>query len=178
MAVRAWTIGVMVVLMGGAVSAEPAPTGLGAFDQELGSTGKVGTYAPPAASRIAPAPVEPDTAARAPELPGERPAVSERTTEQPAVLSEEEVRRTEAPVSACRVEVARRRQVSPQKVAANQVIVRFTVEPNGRVRDAESIAAPATDLEIAACAKRVLSEWLFAKHARGEITLEWTYHFH
>ncbi len=177
MALRGWGFGLMVVLVGGAVSAEPAPTGLGALDQELGSTGKVGTYTPHATSAIEPAAIEPDRAARVPELPTERPAVSAERTEQPAVLSEEEVRRTEAPVTACRVEVARRRQISPQKLAANQVIVRFTVEPNGRVRDAETVSAPATDLEIAACAKRVLSEWLFAKHARGEITLERTYHF-
>lgn len=168
----------MVVLWGGLASAEPKQTGLGALDQEMGSTGKVGTYTPSAASRIEPAPVEPDTTARMPELPTERPAEPEHATEPPAALSEEEMRRTEAPVNACRVEVARRRQISPQKVAANQVIVRFTVEPNGRVRNAETISAPATDLEIAACAKRVLSEWLFAKHAHGQITLERTYHFH
>jgi hypothetical protein len=178
MTVRGWGLGLMVVLLGRAVSAEPAPGALPGLDQELGSTGKVGAYAPRAAGRIEPPPVEPDTAARVPELPAERPAVPERAPEQSAVLSEEEVRRTEAPVNACRVEVARRRQISPQKVAANEVIVRFTVEPNGRVRDAETISAPATDLEIAACAKRVLSEWLFAKHAHGVITLERTYHFH
>ncbi|HEY6476752.1 MAG TPA: hypothetical protein VI456_09235 [Polyangia bacterium] len=178
MTLRGWGLGLMVVLMGGAVSAEPASSGLGALDQELGSTGKVGTYAPHAASRIEPAPIEPDSAARVPEPPAEREAVTPDHLEQPAVLSEEEVQRTDAPVTACRVEVARRRQISPQKLAANQVIVRFTVEPNGRVRDAETISAPATDLEIAACAKRVLSEWLFAKHAHGVITLERTYRFH
>ncbi|HEY4185716.1 MAG TPA: hypothetical protein VGP07_11645 [Polyangia bacterium] len=178
MTVRGWGLGLMVVLLGGVASAEPARTGLGAFDQEMGSTGRVGTYTPSAASRIEPAPVEPDTAARVPELSVERPAVPDHPSEPPPALSEEEMRRTEAPVNACRVEVARRRQISPQKVAANEVIVRFTVEPNGRVRDAETISAPATDLEIAACAKRVLSEWLFAKHAHGQITLERTYHFH
>ena len=171
-------LGVMIGAVAGYASAEPAPTGLGALDQELGSTGKVGAYTPPAASRIEPAPVEPDIAARVPELSAERPAIPDRPSEPAAVLSEEEMRRTEAPVNACRVEVARRRQISPQKVAANQVIVRFTVEPNGRVRDAETVSAPATDLEIAACAKRVLSEWLFAKHANGVVTLERTYHFH
>jgi hypothetical protein len=178
MTVRGWGLGLMVVLMGGAASAEPARTGLGALDQEMGSTGKVGIYTPSAASRIEPAQVAPDTAARVPELPAERPAVPDRPSEPPASLSEEEMRRTEAPVNACRVEVARRRQISPRKVPANQVIVRFTVEPNGRVRNAETISAPATDLEIAACAKRVLSEWLFAKHAHGQITLQRTYHFH
>src|SRR5262249_5308672 len=113
-----------------------------------------------------------------PELPAERPAVPDRPAEPQAVLSEEEMRRTEAPVSACRVEVARRRQIAPKKVGANQVIVRLTGEANGRVRHAHAVSAPANDLAIAACAKRVLSEWLFAKHARGELTLERTYHFH
>jgi hypothetical protein len=167
------------VLWGGVALAEPVQTSLGTLDQEMGSTGKVGVYTPSAASRIEPAQVAPDTAARVPELPVERPAVPDHPGEPPAAtLSEEEMRRTEAPVSACRVEVARRRQIPPKKVEANQVIVRFTVEPNGRVRNAETISAPATDLEIAACAKRVLSEWLFAKHAHGVITLERTYHFH
>jgi hypothetical protein len=184
MTIRRWGLGLMVVvmtaMMGGVASAEPAQSGLGALDQQLGSTGRVGAYTPHAATSIEPAPIAPapESSARVPELPTEREAVPDRTPEQTALLSEEEMRRTEAPVNACRVEVARRRQISPQKVAADQVIVRFTVEPNGRVRNAETISAPATDLEIAACAKRVLSEWLFAKHARGLITLERTYHFH
>ena len=176
---RGWGLGLIVVLMGGVASAEPAATALPGLDQEMGSTGKVGVYSPHASTQIEPAQVAPDTAARVPELPVERPAASQdRPGEPAAVLSEEEMQRTEAPVNACRVEVARRRQIPPQKVAADQVIVRFTVEPNGRVRNAETISAPATDLEIAACAKRVLSEWLFAKHAHGVITLQRTYHFH
>jgi hypothetical protein len=175
MTVRGWGLGLMFVVMGGAASAEPSG-GLGGLNQQLGSTGKIGAYSPQAPSSIQPAVVEPDSAARVPELPGERSAAPERT-EPPAVLSEEEVRRTDTPVSACRVEVARRRQIQPQKLAAKEVIVRFTVEPDGRVRNAETVAAPATDLEIAACAKRVLSEWAFAKHTRGEITVERTYRF-
>jgi hypothetical protein len=181
MMARGWGLGLMVMMMmGGVALAEPATTALPGLDQEMGSTGKVGVYAPHASTetQIEPAQVAPDTTARVPQLPAERPAVPDHPSEPPAALSEEEMRRTEAPVNACRVEVARRRQISPQKVPADQVIVRFTVEPNGRVRNAETISAPATDLEIAACAKRVLSEWLFAKHARGQITLQRTYHFH
>ena len=180
MTLGSWGLGLMVMMMGGVALAEPAATGLSGIDQAMGSTGKVGVYAPHASTQtqIEPAEVAPDIAARVPELPAERAAAPDHRNEPPATLSEEEMRRTEAPVNACRVEVARRRQISPQKIAADQVIVRFTVEPNGRVRNAETISAPATDLEIAACAKRVLSEWLFAKHAHGQITLERTYHFH
>jgi hypothetical protein len=178
MKVGSWGLGLMMMVLGGVALAEPAATALPGLDQEMGSTGKVGVYAPHASTQIEPAQVAPTPAARVPELPAERSAVADAPAEPPAVLSEEEMQRTEAPVNACRVEVARRRQIAPKKVAADQVIVRFTVEPNGRVRNAETIAAPATDLEIAACAKRVLSEWLFAKHGHGQITLERTYHFH
>ncbi len=93
------------------------------------------------------------------------------------MLSEEELRRTDAPVEGCRVEVARRRQVALEKLAAKEVVVRFTVQPDGRVRNAETVSAPATDLEIAACAKRVLSEWMFAKHPGPAITARRTYNF-
>ena len=42
--------------------------------------------------------------------------------------------------------------------------MRFNVEADGHVRNAEAVSAIDTDLGIAACAKRVLSEWVFAKH--------------
>ena len=89
----------------------------------------------------------------------------------------EEFRPTDAPVNACRVEVARRRRVTPDKVAAGTVVVRFTIEESGRVHDAEAVSESGTDLEVAACAKRVLSGWLFAKRSAGPITVERTYKF-
>ena len=55
--------------------------------------------------------------------------------------------------------------------------MRFNVEADGRVRDAEAVSAPGTDSQIAACAKRVLSEWVFAKHAGDAIAVERTYRF-
>jgi hypothetical protein len=45
------------------------------------------------------------------------------------------------------------------------------------VRDAEALSADGTDLEVAACAKRVLSEWVFAKRAQGGTVVERTYRF-
>jgi outer membrane biosynthesis protein TonB len=73
--------------------------------------------------------------------------------------------------------VARRRQIPPGKLAAKEVVLRFTVEPDGRVRDAEAVSAPDTDLEVAACAKRVLSEWVFARHHGDAIAVQRTYRF-
>jgi hypothetical protein len=86
--------------------------------------------------------------------------------------------RTEPYLERCRIEVARRRHVAPARVAAETVTLRWTVEPSGRVRDAEAVTAGNTDLEVAACAKRVITEWVFAKPTGGApVTVEWTYRF-
>ena len=77
----------------------------------------------------------------------------------------------------CRVEIARRRQIQPDKVAAKEVVVRFSIDPDGRVRDAEALFAPDTDLEIAACAKRVITQWTFAKRPSSAVNVERTYRF-
>jgi hypothetical protein len=183
--VARWLVsGLMVVLLGRSASAEPPSTGLSGIDQALGTTGRIGTYTPQSSSQIAPSQIEPPAAeagrvARVPEVRPEGDEAS-RSSDRAAPgpgLAEEELRPTETPVSACRVEVARRRQISPQKLAAKEVMIRFTVKPDGQVRDAEAIAAPGTDLEIAACAKRVLSEWVFAKHPSGLLVVERTYRF-
>ena len=175
--VRRWLLtGVMVGMFGGTASGEPAPTGLNGLDRELGTTGRVGVYAPRSSTEIQPAAPEADTAARTPELRADDhddPNGADRA----ASLSDEELRRTDAGVTACRVEVARRRQVAPKKVAAKEVVVRFTVEPSGHVRDAEAISALNTDLEIAACAKRVVSDWVFARHPGGAVSAQRTYRF-
>ena len=88
-----------------------------------------------------------------------------------------EVQPTDGAVAACRVGIARRRRVPPAKIAASEVVVRFTIERSGRVRDAEALTAAGTDLEVAACAKRVLSEWVFAKRAKDATVVERTYRF-
>jgi hypothetical protein len=91
---------------------------------------------------------------------------------------DEELRRTDGAVADCRVEVARRRKLPPAKVAAGTVVVRFTIEKSGRVREAEALSAVDTDLEVAACAKRVLSDWKFPKRVRdAEVVVERTYRF-
>jgi hypothetical protein len=171
-------VGLVIGAAAGVASAEqPAATGLAGLNEQLNSTGRIGGYAPPPPAQIAPASSGDDSAPRALELPSvDRPEAAEGPN-QPRGLAEEELLQTDPPVSACRVEIARRKQIAPQKVAAREVLLRFTVEPNGRVRDAEAVAAPGTDLEVAACAKRVLSEWLFAKHAAGLIAVRRTYRF-
>jgi hypothetical protein len=77
----------------------------------------------------------------------------------------------------CRIEVARRRRVAPSRVAAESVTLRWTIDRAGRVHDAEAVSAEHTDLEVAACAKRVMSEWTFSKRAEGPVTVEWKFEF-
>ena len=180
MTVRWVFLGVMIGAVAGHASAEPAATGLTGLDDKLSSTGRIGAYAPQSSSQIAPGVAPPtsesDSASRA-----LRPVSTERALSVPADrrggLAEEEFTPTDGRVTACRVEVARRRQVAPKKLAAKEVVLRFNIEADGRVRNAEAVSALDTDLEIAACAKRVLSEWVFAKHAGEAIAVERTYRF-
>jgi hypothetical protein len=100
-------------------------------------------------------------------------AFSSRTS--PAI--ESEYHRAEPRLAECRIEVARRRRVLPSRVAAEEVTLRWTIEQSGRVRDAEAVTAAHTDLEVAACAKRVISDWRFNELPGGPVTVEWTYRF-
>ena len=181
MTVRWVVLGVMIGATAGYASAEPAATGLAGLDDKLSSTGRIGAYAPQSSSQIAPG-IAPPTSERDSASRGLQPVSTERPTlgvpaDPRGGLSEEEFTPTDGPVIACRVEVARRRQIAPKKVAAKVVVVRFNVEADGHVRNAEAVSALDTDLEIAACAKRVLSEWVFAKHAGEAIAVERTYRF-
>lgn len=174
---------VLGVMIGAAshASAEPAAPGLAGLDDQLNATGRIGVYAPRSSGQIAPA-IAPATSERDSASRGLQPVSTDRASlgdqrDRRGSLAEEEFIPTEAPVTSCRTEVARRRQVSPKKLAAKEVVLRFNVEADGHVRNAEAVSAPETDLEIAACAKRVLSEWVFAKHVGEAIAVERTYRF-
>jgi outer membrane biosynthesis protein TonB len=166
-----WTVGSVA-------RADGLPAGLAGLDAAMNATGRVGdpwkrSDPPIAAGSVPEDPYSqrhsPETAARAVRSDGHAPPAPSGD------LSEQEYRQTDVAVSNCRVEVARRRQVALARVAAGTVLLRFTVEPSGRVRDAEAVSEIDTDLELAACAKRVLSDWRFAKHAGRDITVERLY---
>jgi outer membrane biosynthesis protein TonB len=182
MRTRWLSLAFLLGIAGGAAAAGPgSSSGLSGLDAELNGTGRVGAVSPGTKSQID----APDGGATpAPEARPARPVAvthSNDALSDPAatgarpVDQNEEYRQTEGRVAACRVEVARRRQVPPAKVDAGTVTVRFTVEPTGRVRDAEAVSASETDPEVAACAKRVLSEWVFARHVGKPVTVQRTY---
>lgn len=136
---------------------------------------------PPERSPLAPLIASPPTSLGARQLQlGERPVPQVATGESRShgdMIIETEYRRAEPRLQQCRIEVARRRRVAPSRVAAKSVTLRWTIEASGRVHDAEALLAPQTDTEVAACAKRVISEWVFAKQPGGPQTIEWTYTF-
>ena len=99
-----------------------------------------------------------------------RPSRADQTVEAEYLLAQPQL-------AQCRIEVARRRQVAPARVRAESVTLRWTIDRAGTVHDAEAVSAADTDLEVAACAKRVMSDWIFAKRADGPLTVEWTYKF-
>ncbi|HXJ20168.1 MAG TPA: hypothetical protein VMT03_08035 [Polyangia bacterium] len=174
-----WMLGtVFLWTAGGVARADSLPVGLAGLDVAMSGTGRIGDpwqrsdaqiAAPKVSQDPAAPPHERDTGARA------APRDGQASAPQQGDLLEQEYRQTEVAVANCRVEVARRRQVLPARLAAGTVRLRFTVEMSGRVRDAEAVSQTDTDLELAACAKRVLSDWRFAKHAAGEITVERVY---
>ncbi|HVT07483.1 MAG TPA: hypothetical protein VHO67_08490 [Polyangia bacterium] len=169
-------VAVVLWAAAGSARADNPQGGLAGLDAAMNRPGRVGDLSPRAEVPVGAARI-PDgqTLGNAPKgaIPGgDR---DERALPQSSGLSELEYEQTERPVANCRIEVARRRRVTPAQVSAGTVLLRFTIEPSGRVRDAEAVSAANTDLDVAACAKRVLSEWTFAKHAAGNIQVERSY---
>jgi hypothetical protein len=177
-----WAI--FAITVGVALSARARADGLTGLDAKLRATGRVGTLTPQATGPIAG--TAPDAGAaertRDPQRALSRIEDENDATQAAAPdarasgASEEELQQTDGTVAACRIEVARRRRLPPAKIAAGTVVLRFTIEKTGRVREAEALSALDTDLEVAACAKRVLSGWTFTRRERDAVA-ERSYHF-
>lgn len=170
---------IIAIVVCGTAAAPVWAEGLTGIGTQLNGTGRIGTYTPEL-TRIGTASPDGGVAASARDPVSAVARISDDADARATKVIEpgdSELASTDAAVSACRVEVARRRRVPPAKVAAETVVLRFTIERSGRVREAEALSAPGTDLEVAACAKRVLSEWVFAKRAADGTVAKRTYRF-
>jgi hypothetical protein len=150
--------------------------GLAGLDAQLNGTGRIGVLSPRNENQIDVGPAEMKPRAEQ-MIKGPSGDELHGPLVQTEALGEAELSQTDARVAGCRIEVARRRQIAPGKVPAGSVRLRFIVEPNGRVHDAEALSASGTDHEVAACAKRILSEWAFGKHSGTAVVVERNYHF-
>jgi hypothetical protein len=172
---------VLGAIVGAIGPARARADGLAGLEAKLRETGRIGTPAPQSAGPIPAAAPEAGAAERARD-PRQASARIEddravAAAARPPAVYDEDLQHTDGAVVACRIEVARRRRLPPAKIAAGTVVLRFTIEMSGRVHEAEALSAVDTDLEVAACAKRVLSEWTFPRRARDRVVVERTYRF-
>jgi hypothetical protein len=80
-------------------------------------------------------------------------------------------------VEECRFDVARRFGITPVEVAADVLVLRWTIEPSGRVRDVSAVASFPSDEAVKACAKGVVSTWPLLSQLQKPVALEWSYTF-
>ena len=82
-----------------------------------------------------------------------------------------------ADIGGCRVEVARAKQIKPPQVVADQILLRWTIEPDGSIGATEIVAIAPVDLAIMDCAKRVMSQWTFSRPRGGPMAVERQFKF-
>lgn len=107
------------------------------------------------------------------EAPPPRPPVG---TINPILLNRE-VAANLAKVENCPIEVARARRVSPAQVAAQPLLLRWTIEPSGDARTTDVIATGSTDPGVINCARAVMSQWRFTAPRGGSVEVERTVSF-
>lgn len=77
----------------------------------------------------------------------------------------------------CRVDVARAKRVSLSKVVADQLVLRWTIEPSGLVGRTDVVAATPVDLELMDCIKAGMSRWAFTRPRGGAVHVERAFTF-
>lgn len=116
--------------------------------------------------------VEPVAAGFA-KAPPPRPPVG---TIDPMLLNQEMAANL-AKVEDCRIEVARARQVPPAQVAAEPLLLRWTIQPTGETQPADVQATGTTDQDLVSCARLTMSQWRFTPPRGGSMDVERTVSF-
>jgi hypothetical protein len=80
-------------------------------------------------------------------------------------------------VENCRFDVARDKRVTPAKVAADRLLLRWTIEPSGLTSGTEVVAAAPVDLDVMDCVKAAMSRWSFTRPRGGSVRVERVYTF-
>jgi hypothetical protein len=74
----------------------------------------------------------------------------------------------------CPREVAFQRSVRPRAVTARRVVLRWTIDLEGRVRDAAVVAAGPVDPDVMSCIHRKMSEWQLSPRPNTPYRADWT----
>jgi hypothetical protein len=184
-----WAPLVLVFGLVAPAKAEPAAVSPPAADQlptnlvsgpSLYETGKVGVM-PESATTPAPTPVPAElqwagnseksikpVAADIADAPPPRPPEG---TIDPVRLAQE-IQTNFETVENCRVDVARAKRVELSRVVADELLLRWTIEPSGLTGPTEVVAATPVDLELMDCVKAAMSRWSFTPPRGGTIRVE------
>ena len=93
------------------------------------------------------------------------------------MLLEREVAANMSQVADCPIEVARSRQISPAQVAAQPLLLRWTIEPSGDARTVAVVPTGSTDPGVITCARAAMSQWRFTPPRGGSVNVERTVSF-
>jgi hypothetical protein len=77
----------------------------------------------------------------------------------------------------CRVDVARAKRVELSRVIADQLLLRWTIEPSGLVGSTEVVATRPVDLDLMDCVKAAMSRWSFTRPRGGAVHVERAFTF-
>ena len=72
----------------------------------------------------------------------------------------------------CRVDVARAKRVELSKVVADELLLRWTIDPSGHTGATEVVATAQVDLDLMNCVKAAMSRWSFTRPSGGAIRVE------
>ena len=147
----------------------------------LKETGKIAVApVPPSMNRI-----ESEDSLKSPSEKSITPAASNINSAPPSRPSgvinprvlDKEIAEHFADISACRVDVARGKQVMPSKVTAEKLMLRWIIQPDGTTASTEVVAIASVDMAIMDCAKRVMSQWTFTRPRGGPLPVERPFQF-
>jgi len=185
-----WAPLVLMVGLAGSVKAEPAVVETEAADPlspanlvagpSLYETGKVGVT-PESAPNPEPTPIPPelpwagngeksiksvaaDIANAPPPRPPEGAIDAERLGQEIAANFET--------AQNCRIDVARAKRVPPSKVVADELFLRWVIDPTGQTGSTEVVATTPVDLELMDCVKAAMSRWSFTPPRGGAVRIE------
>lgn len=72
----------------------------------------------------------------------------------------------------CRIEVARRKQVTLSEVVAAPMTLRWTILPSGGVASTAVVISTLDDTELADCLKKQMVSWVFTRPRGGPVSVE------
>jgi hypothetical protein len=88
-----------------------------------------------------------------------------------------ETQRAFARLDDCRIDAARRVRITPADVHADELTLRWTIQPDGKASMIEVVALTRTDVEVLNCVKATMRTWTFTRPLGGALPVERDFRF-